>query len=288
MAPIGDQARVSNAPVFDYNRWVINESVNLNPNSANAPSGRWWGQAFYPAMTNGFVFPYDLLDISGTSSQPTAILYKAVGAGHYFARSDWTAQGTFLDFTCGAYDQSHGHQNHGAFDFWGKGGWLAVTENTLTHSGIQQTPDFHNMLRFENAGALVKQTYNSTATASVTDDATTLVANLDLSAMYPGTGISWTRRLTYTRPNTLTVSDDCTVPAGVIPYFQLQLPVQPTVTANGFTAGKLQVTVSAPATPTITVDTWTALNSDANSGWRVNISDPAKAGQFTVTLQVLP
>jgi len=288
MAPIGDQARVSNGPVFDYNRLVINESVNLNSGDANAPAGRWWSQAYYPAMTQGFGFNYDMLDTSGTTTQPTNRLYSAAGAGHYFARSDWTAQASFLDFTCGTYDQSHGHQNHGAFDFWGKGGWLAVTENTLTHSGIQQTTDYHNMLRFENAGAIIGQKFNSTATASLTDDATTLLANLNLTPMYPGTGISWTRQLTYARPSTLTVSDTYTVPTGVVPFFQLQLPVQPTVTANGFTAGKLQVTVTTPATPTITVDTWKTLNSDANSGWRVNISDPAKAGQFTVTLQVLP
>src|SRR5204862_351127 len=85
---------------------------------------------------------------------------------------------------------------------------------------------------FENAGAIVRQTYNMTASAKVTDDSTTLVANLDLTAMYPNTGISWTRKLTYSRHATLTVSDACTVPAGVIPYFQLQLPVQPTVTAE--------------------------------------------------------
>lgn len=288
MAPIGDQARVSNAPIFDYNRVLIDEAVNMNSGSGNAPAGRWWGQTWFPAVTSGFTYMYDLLDVSGTATQPAAISYQAAGAGHYFARSDWTAQASFLDFICGAYSEYHGHQDHGAFDFWGNGSWLAVTENTLTHSGIQQTTDFHNMVRFENAGTIVEQTFGSTATASVTDDSTTLVANLDLTAMYPDTGISWTRRLTYGRPSMLTVSDVCTVPAGVIPYFQLQLPVAPTVTANGFTAGKLQATVQLPANPRITVDTWSALNSDANSGWRVNISDPSGGGQFTVTLQVLP
>ena len=84
-----------------------------------------------------------------------------------------------------------------------------------TNSGIEQTTDLHNMIRFEKAGTIVPQAYNSTATASVTDDSTTLVANLNLSPMYPTAGISWTRKLTYARPSTLTVSDTCTVPAGV-------------------------------------------------------------------------
>jgi hypothetical protein len=287
-APIGDQARVSNAPVYDYNRILINEAVKLNASSANAPYGRWWTRNWYPVMQSNFNYVYDIVEASGVASQPTVTSYFAAGAGHYFARSNWTAAASFLDFTCGTYNESHGHQNHGAFDFWGTGGWLAVTENTLTHSGIQQTTDFHNMLRFEQAGVVVKQSYGTSGKATVTDNSTSLVAILDMTAMYPGTGISWTRKLTYNRPGTLWVSDACTVPAGVVPYFQLQVPVQPTVTANSFTAGKLQSTVQTPANATITVDDWRALNTDCNSGWRVNVSDPAGKGQFVVKLQVLP
>ena len=88
-------------------------------------------------MQNGFNCPYDMLDVSGPANPPSLSSYYAPGAGHYFARSDWTSSASFLDFTCGTYSESHGHQNHGAFDFWGTGGWLAVTENTLTHSGMR-------------------------------------------------------------------------------------------------------------------------------------------------------
>jgi hypothetical protein len=173
---------------------------------------------------------------------------------------------------------------------WGDGAWLTQTENSLTKSGIEQGTDFQNMLRFVKAGTIIGQTYGATTTVSVSDDGTTLVAKLDMTAMYAGTGISWTRTLTYVRTTqTLTINDDYTVPAGVVPYFQLQLPVQPTLTASGFTAGHLQATVLTPGTPTITLDNWMTLSSDANSGWRVNISDPSGAttGQFTVKLQVV-
>ncbi len=292
MAAIGDQSRVSNAPVYDYLRALIIEAVNLNPASAAAPAGRWWGLTNYKAMSDGFNFPFDLLDISGPAAPPAVTFYQAIGVGHYFARSDWTPAASFLNFVCGTYDQSHGHQNHGAFDLWGGGKWLVQTENCLSHSGIEQGTDWHNMLRFESGGKIIGQTIGKTAIASVTDDGTTLTANLTLSPMYPNSGISWTRKLTYARPGTLTVADVCAVPGGTVPYFQLQFPTLPTVAGNVITCGKLQVTVVTPGAAKITIDDWKVLSPtdiDASSGgFRVNISDPANGGQFQVTLQILP
>lgn len=287
-APIGDQARVSKAPVYDYNRTLIDWAVSLNSSDPSAEAGRWWRQFCYPKMANESNVPYDLLNISGIATQPAETLYQAKSAGHYFARSDWTTDATFLDFTCGTYSESHGHSNHGAFDFWGAGGWLAVTENTLTNSGLNKTPEFHNMLRFEKAGTILRQTKWSSGVAVVSDDEATLVADLDLTPLYPDESFSWKRMLTYARPSNLTVADTCSVPAGIVPIFQLQLPVKPTLTATGFTAGKLKVTVQTPKHPKITSQNWKNLSTDAVSGYRVNITDPAGTGNFVVKLQVLP
>src|SRR5690606_42073414 len=80
--------------------------------------------------------------------------------------TSWARGAMWLPFAAGPYVQSHAHQDQGAFTlYWDD--WLAVTENIWTRSGIRQQTDVHNLVRFEQAGALVPQREGTTSTLEV-------------------------------------------------------------------------------------------------------------------------
>ncbi len=71
-----------------------------------------------------------------------------------------------MSFIAGRYDQSHAHQEQGAFSLY-RGRWLAVTENIWTHSGIQQGSETNNVLRFTRAGHNIGQVRPSESTLAI-------------------------------------------------------------------------------------------------------------------------
>ncbi len=179
--------------------------------------------------------------------------------------------------------QSHAHQDQGSFTFY-RDTWLAVTENIWSHSGIQQGTDVHNVLRFEQNGAIVPQQYGSVSTMSVTPGAGGAVhAVADLTPAYDGDGAvtSWTRTIDFTG-STLTVHDIYATAADTHATFQIDVPVQPTISGQTATAGDLRVQVLSPANATLQAIDWTTVDSDFNSGWRIDIS--GGNGEYIVVL----
>ena len=285
-APIGDQARVSNAPMFDYHRALLLEGIALNASSDEALHARWSLRA-YPRMMQGFNLADDLLANSGKATPPTSLSYNAGGAGHYFARSAWQSNATFLAFICGALTQDHTGQIMGSFDLWSAGGWQAVTNNVRSHSGINQAPEWHNVVRFTDAsGKTVPQKYAPVGTVTVTDDGQAWRAVAQIGPIYKTPGLAWTRSAVFERPSLLSISDDCTLPAGTTAVWQLNVGSRPTLEGNVITIDKLRVTVRKPEKPMMTVHNWKDLSSDAtDGGWRLEI---AGGSQFDVVLECLP
>src|SRR5206468_4199545 len=127
--------------------------------------------------------------------------------------------------------------------------WLAVTENIGTHSGIEQETPLHNTLRFVRAGATVPQTLGSTSSMTVTAGAPLHVAaNLTPAYATSGAVSSWQRTLDLSL-NGLVVDDLYTVTSGVTAIFQVNVPVQPTVSGSTVTAGGLLIVPEVPASP---------------------------------------
>lgn len=298
-AAIGDQARSSMPRMFDYQRKLVEEAVALKPDSAAAQRGTWWlnrikvtdggSGSVVGRMRYNYNFRYDLLARSAVELAPSALMYDASGVGALFARSDWTANASWLSMVAGVYDQSHAHQDQGSFSFY-KREWLAVTSNIYSRSGINQGVELQNIVRFESNGAVIGQN-NSVVTRTVADSADTLQVTANLTPAYSRNAqlvSNLSRTLTYQRSlHKLQVRDQCTVAQGVVPVWQLHVPVRPTVEADGtILAGRLRIKSVLPAAPAVTVVDMRALSSEYNAGFRLELRG-AGACEFNVELQAL-
>ncbi len=284
-APIGDQSRVSQPEIYDYHENLVREAVVLNPGTEQARRGVWWLNNNSDSSLDGFNRRIGLLTTSDVATPPTALEYHATGVGHFFARNSWNRDATWLSFVAGPYDESHAHHDQGSFTFY-RNGWLAATSNMWSHSGIQQTVGAHNVLRFSRNGATIEQNESvSSMTYSKSGDVVTVQANLTPAYSRRDIDVrSWTRELRY-QGNTLRVTDVCQVGTGVSTVFQVQVPTQPTVQSDGsIRAGNLSI--RGQAGYTVNLVNMRNVDSDFNSGWRVELSNPAGCA-FTVDLTAL-
>ncbi|MBN8220193.1 MAG: hypothetical protein J0L53_04680 [Spirochaetes bacterium] len=295
-AAIGDQARSANPRMFDFQRRLMLEAVALNPATAQAARGVWWlnrarlsdggSGSVVGRMRYNYNFRFDLLVPTTAEVQPTALVYDASGAGALFARSDWGMSASWIAAVVGDFDQSHAHEEQGTFSFY-KGGWLTVTSNIHSRSGINQDVPVHNVVRFAASGAVIPQNY-STSTKTVNDAGNVLTVQENLTPAYSRRASevqAWSRQLVYNRgAHTLAVHDVCTVAPGVTATWQLHTPVAPVVQPDGsYLAGNLRITPVLPAAPVVTVVSMNALDNQFNSGYRLEIA--AGAGcEFRVNL----
>lgn len=285
IAPIGDQSRSSYPSLYDYHRNVVLQARLMGTDAAAAARAQWWlGSISIPQMTSSFNYRHDLLAPAAGGTAPTALYRHATGTGHLFARSNWTRDALWMGFVAGRYDQSHAHQDQGAFTLFQRD-FLAVTENIFTHSGIQQGAEVHNVVRFTSNGTTVRQREGTTSTMVVTPGANgALTVDADLTPSYNGNAAvgQWRRRLDF-NASRLRVHDTFTIGAGVQATFQVNTPVQPFVNGRTATAGSLLVTVIEPADATISVLDWrTQGSSEYTRGWRLDVRGSGNA--FVVEL----
>jgi hypothetical protein len=286
--------------MFDYQRKLVAEAVALYPGTAQGQRGTWWlnrvrvtdgGSGYLTGMMRyNYDFRYDLLTQAATEAAPTATAYNAAGTGVLFARSDWGTTASWMHTIAGTLDQSHAHQDQGGFSFY-KSGWLTVTSNVYSNSGINQDTGTENVIRFMSNGTAIGQGY-STSSKTFTDDGNTLAVSETLTPAYAGSGgrvSSWLRQLNYQRSaHTLNVHDFCTVASGVTPVWQLHVPVAPVRQSDGsYVAGSLRIVPVTPAAPTVTISDMRTVSSDFSGGYRLELTGPAGSCEFNVTLQAL-
>jgi hypothetical protein len=289
-APIGDQSRNSVPELYDYHRHLMLSARALSHDPAIRDMASWWLRNISVAqMGQGANFRYDALLPAGSATTPPAALhYAGAGTGHVFARTGWDTQAMWMAFVAGPYNESHAHQDQGSFTLFSRGSWLAVTENIWSRSGINQGTQFHNVVRFERSNTsaqqctapandpIVHQCEGSRATATVTPgDNGALTITADLTPVYRGNPAlaSWNRRVDF-GARRLRVLDSFALGAGTTAWFQLNVPVQPTlVDARTVDAGGVRVRVLQPANPTIRLVNWAG--GDFNSGWRIDIGGAA-------------
>lgn len=285
-APIGDQSRNSVPELYDYHRRLMLEARHLTYDVAAQRMASWWLNGIsVPQMGQGANFRYDLLPAGTNGAAPTELYYHGNGTGHLFARTDWGTTAMWMSYVAGKYNESHAHQDQGAFTLYAND-WLAVTENIWTRSGIQQGTEVHNTVRFERSNTsaqqctapandrVVHQCEPSTSTMTVTPGANgALTVDSDLTPSFGGNPAlsRWTRRLDFANRR-LTVRDNFTLASGTTAFFQVQVPVQPTVSGSTVTAGRLRVRVLEPANATITLRNWATVDSsEYTKGWRIDI-----------------
>lgn len=293
-ASIGDQSRSSQTFMFDYQRGLMLEAVALNLGTPQAARGQWWinnisvsdgGDGWVKGkMRYNFDYRYDLLAGSNASQAPTDLAYYSLGAGAFFARNSWNVTSSWFHTVAGIFDQSHASQDQGTFSFY-KNGWLSITSNYWSNSGINQDVGTHNGLRFMNGTTALGQTFNTKSTLSYSTVGGLLTVAEDLTPAYSGSGKvqSWKRTFNY-QNDQLNIHDTCQVSAGIVPVFQVHTPVLPVVQPDGTTikAGGLTITSTLPVVSKIV--SMSSVNSDFKSGYRVELT--AQSGcEFNVTLQ---
>jgi hypothetical protein len=283
-AAIGDQSRVSEPEIYDYHRDLMLEARKMTLDPTVQANATWWlNNISVQEMENGFNLRHDLLPAGSAGSPPANLVYHAEATGQLFARTSWDRSAMWLQFAAGPYIESHAHQDQGSFTLY-QDTWLAVTENIWSHSGIQQGTEVNNMLRFENNGTIVRQRTDTTSSMTVTPGGGGSVhAVANLTPAYDGNSAvqSWTRTIDF-QGHTLTVHDNYAAGSGTQAIFQVNVPVQPSISGLTATAGALKVTVLSPANATLQAVDWTNEDSDYDRGWRIDIS--GGTGEYLVKL----
>ena len=288
-APYGDQSRNSNPEFYDYHRHLVLEARRMTASTTARDLASWWlNNNSVQSMGSGFNYRDDLLPAGTSGALPASPLtYHAPGVGHLFTRTGWDTNATWLTFSAGTYDQSHAHQDQGSFTLF-SGNWLAVTENIWSRSGIQQGTEVHNLVRFVRNGTTVRQRQPSVSTMTINQlgpapGEVHVTGNLT-PAYQAGSGVTaWTRRLDFTGSK-LVVSDQFAVLSGTRAIFQLNTPSQPTINGREATAGSLKVRVIEPTNATLSVVNWHSVNSDFNSGWKLEVEGASTNTGFIVEL----
>jgi hypothetical protein len=236
-------------------------------------------------MTSSFNERFDLLPAGAKGAPPSRLTYRASGVGQLFSRTSWDTDALWVALIAGAYNQSHAHQEQGGFTLYQRG-WLAVTENIWSHSGIQQGSELNNILRFEKKGRTIPQRAPSTSSLTIvkTGSGGEVHASADLGPAYGGAGSgvrAWQRDFDFAS-NGLRVHDHFDVAPGVDVVFQINVPTLPVVSANHVRAGDLQVDVQTPADATIQIVDWRGVDPDYLSGFRIDIH--AHGNEFVVRM----
>jgi len=284
VAAIGDQSRVSVPAIYDYHRTLMLEARKSTDDADAQNVATWWLRNIsLQQMSSSFNYLYDLLPAGSDEATPPALSYHADATGHLFARTSWDTDATWMEFDAGPYVQSHAHQDQGSFTLY-RNTWLTVTENIWSHSGIQQGVNVHNVLRFDHNGQTVPQRVNTVSTMTVTPGSGGNVHAVgDLTPSFGSSSpvTSWQRTIDFV-DGALTVHDNYAASSGTTATFQINTPVQPSISGQSAQAGDLHVQVVSPANATLTAVNWTTVDSDFNSGWRIDVS--GGTGEYIVVL----
>lgn len=285
--PIGDLARESYPNLFDYHRDLILKARHLTTDLAAKDMASWWlNNISVQVMSQGFKHLVNMLPAGpNTDTPPSELSYYAEGTGSLFTRTGWDADAVFLHFLAGQFDQSHAAQAQGSFTLYHQG-FLAVTNNNYSHSGIQQQVRSNNVLRFRTSGgATIPQVYGTATMTRNIGAGGNLSASANLKPVISNSTVtSWQRDIEFT-DGVLLVEDTYVTSGGTTAVFQVCTPVQPVVAGNVITAGDLRVEVITPGSPTITIVEASSEDADFNDGWRIDIS--GGTGSYVVELSSL-
>jgi hypothetical protein len=284
-APIGDQARVSEPQIYDYQRRLVVEGYHLTADAEAANEAAWWlnsianGYADHGLMQNGFNSRFNLVPVASADA-PSVLTFRAPEVGLTVGRTSWSTDATWFGVVMGLYDQSHAHQEQGGFTLY-RNTWLAVTNNIWSHSGINQSTIDKNVIRFERNGVQPQRSCDTckvNVTSYTTGPSGEFHITGDLTGMYAsGAGVMrWIRTVDFVG-GIATISDDVQTSSGTSATFQLNVPTQPTIIGNVITAGALKATVLNPDGAAISTLDMRTVNvpgygNDYNAGWRVDVA----------------
>ncbi len=283
IAPIGDHARDSTAALFDYHRDYLQVLSTLY---ASEPLARvtkdYLATCSVKQMGQGFMrysdFIYDDPSITRKSLGDLYPTYHAVGTGYVFARSGWTADATWLEFTAGPYTESHAHHDQGQLLVY-KREWLAYDGNIDSSSGIVQEEEVHNIVRLSRGGQAVRmqEGQGPAAMRALRDDVDLTHAAGNVAPAYPaGAGVAKDEReVVFLKPNVIVVFDRVAGAAGqgaLDKRWQINTPASVSVSGTRATIQGASSSLAVfPVTPAVTpsVVSIGSVSGDVNAGSQI-------------------
>lgn len=267
-APIGDQSRVSEPTVYDYQLALIASGAMVSVDVGAKAEAMYALAHTTPAwMTQAFNYRDGLMPHSGATTHPTELYYDAVEVGALFNRSDWTPNALWMATVCGHYDQSHAHQQQGSITLRKGPTWITAPANIWSHSGIHQDTPGQNVVRFERSGVVQPQHLNTTCTKSITGTSSigALSVTMNLSPAYQG--VSWMRAVNFTAQAVI-VTDTFSGADGILQWHSHD---QPVISGNTAMMSGYKVTVlNHDGTPaTLTSVNMHTVDPDYGTTWRL-------------------
>ncbi len=298
LAPTGDHARDASAALFDYHRDMLLLLMTLYPNEPlAAAAGEMLAASSVPRARHGFNavsdFLYEPAPAPAVPVLPTlSNTYWGPGTGQLMMRSGWTSDATFANFICGPYTESHAHRDQGSFVIY-KRQWWALDANLYSQSGIEQAEDMHNLVRFDVAGATVKQTYGSSCQlAALATQPHYTYALAQITPVYRGRKpvVNAEREFVFIQPDVFVVFDRAMArQADVQRVFTLNLPETPQIDGTRIAlrqpGGTFDVLRLAPQGVTTSVLDWTQAGRGLKGGVRVDVAHAQ--GQSSQFLHVM-
>jgi len=178
----GDQPIYPDPFLFDYNRHLMIEAVNLNPTSIEAKYATWWLQTLNLGQGSGVMgtrsnCKYDLLVnpnitpiLPTDATNPLEKYQYSQMTGIISARSSWASNASWFLAMAGLFDQSHAHEEQGSFILY-KQGWVTAASNLFCNLCAPTTDK--NVVRFvDSTGATKPQfggLYNSDYSNQIKD-----------------------------------------------------------------------------------------------------------------------
>ena len=300
IAPIGDHARDSTAALFDYHRsYVLQLAHLLGPGDALSDVAQTWlDDCSVPEMDQPFMYIVDFLyHDPAHAKRPLADLhptYHAPGTGSVFFRSGWDTAATWGACVAGPFTESHAHRDQGSLLVY-RDEWLAYDQNILSHSGIYQNEEAHNLVRIEENGATIPMPNGAASLVALHDTPEFLYLSADITPVYGGSPSIGRveREVVFLKgPGAFVVMDRVDTEGAAEAVWQLNAPVAPAVSGDGWEVPGARTTLAVtplfPASPPGQVLDWAALDEDMNGGFRLDVTDPGAGGQARFLFLLAP
>jgi hypothetical protein len=289
-APIGDQARISDAPFTDYQREALLALAELHRGTPWGRRARTTANTALPMMDRPEEWVYDFLygvaDL-GTAA-PFPLSYYSLGTGHAFARSGTTPSATWVGFLAGPYVESHAHHDALSFLLF-KTGWKVDDAVRSSHSGLIQAEEAHALVMLLAGSTPLRMASGGEAQMYAMRSATDYVhmaGSIAPGELYPGHTITQDREVVFLPPDTVIVMDRIDSGAETLTRrFQLPTPTVATISpdtkvvSTGTGANAFKAYRAFPDTATVATQPYTALvgqipgmDSDFTGGYRTTTS----------------
>jgi len=283
-APIGDQARISDAPFTDYQRETLLALAELHRGTSAGRLSRARASTYLTQMDRPeesvFDFLYGVADPGTADALP--LTYVASGVGQVFTRSSAAANATWLGFLAGPYVESHAHHDQLSLLLY-KDTWKIDDGVRHSHSGLTQSEEAHALVMLADANGPLRMVVGNSADLDALRTAADYVHMAgSIGSLYPGHTVTQSREIVFLPPDVVVVLDRVDSGAeNLTRTFQLPTPDAATISADAKTittgtgADGLKVQRIYPDAATVATQPFTALvgtipgyESDFTDGFR--------------------